>query len=91
MSVGKDTPISISNLNGVKYNTTLPNGKSETQMLFVKDSNGIVITYVTGMTGQTKNFADINSIINSLTFKPNIQSTGSIGVGNGKNITPSLR
>lgn len=91
MSVGKDTPISISNLNGVKYNTTLPNGKSETQMLFVKDSNGIVITYVTGMTGQTKNFADINSIINSLTFKSNIQSTGSIGVGNGKNIAPSLK
>ena len=91
MSVGKDAPVSINNSNGIKYNITLPNGKSETQILFVKGSHGIVITYATGITSQTKNVADINSIINSLTFKPNSQSTSSIGVGNGKNITSSSR
>ena len=91
MSVSKDTPISIGNLNGVKYNIILPNGISETQMLFTKGSNGIIITYIKGITGQSKSFANINSIINSLTFKPNSQITGSSGGGNVKNTTSTLR
>ena len=91
MPASKDTPISISNLTGVKYNITLPNGISETQMLLSKDSNGIIITYATGITGQSKSLPNINSIIKSLTFKPNNQSTGSIEVGDGKNITSTLR
>ena len=43
-------------------------------MLFVKDSNGIVITINSGLTNKLKNTEDIHSIINSLTFKPTGQN-----------------
>ncbi|HEY6536415.1 MAG TPA: hypothetical protein VIY08_11565 [Candidatus Nitrosocosmicus sp.] len=91
MSVGKDTPILLSNLNGVKYNNILPNGILETQILIVKDSHGIVITYVPEITNQTKNITDINSIINSLTIKPNSQSIDSMEKDNSNNTTSRLK
>ncbi len=60
----------------------------QTQMLFIKDSNGIVIGYTSwNNLDHVKNLGDINSIIKSLTFKPNSQGTGSSGGGNVKNIT----
>ncbi len=79
-------PISINNVSGVKYNITLPNGIMQTQMLFIKDSNGIVIGYIPGTIDHVKNFVDINSIIKSLTFKSNSQGTGSSGGDDIKNI-----
>jgi hypothetical protein len=85
--MGNAIHISINNLSGVKYNITLPNGIMQTQMLFIKDSNGIVIGYIPGTIDHVKNLGDINSIIKSLTFKPNSQGTGSSGGGNVKNIT----
>ncbi len=74
LSLNNVTHITISNLKGIKYNTISPNGIIQTQMLFVKDSNGIVITINPGFTNKLKNTEDINSIINSLTFKTNNQN-----------------
>ncbi len=68
MHVSNAIPISISNLTGVKYNVTLPNGPLQTQMLFVKDSKGILIGYIMGIKDHLKYVADINSMINSLKF-----------------------
>ena len=88
LSLNNVTHISISNLKGVKYDTISPNGIIKTQMLFVKDSNGIVITINSGFTNKLKNVQDINSIINSLTFKPtghnitNFKNAGSNDIAN---------
>jgi len=67
--INKSTPITISNLNGIKYNLTLPNGVYQTQILFVKNSNGIVVAYIPGIKDHSKNIGDIHSILGSLTFK----------------------
>ena len=74
LSLNNVTSISINNLKGVKYNRISPNGIIQTQMLFVKDSNGIVITINSGFSNKLKNTEDINSIIKSLAFKPNSQN-----------------
>jgi hypothetical protein len=89
--VSNAIPTSINNLSGVKYNITLHNGIMQTQMLFISGSTGIIIEYISGTRDQVKNFVDINSIINSLTFKSNSQGTGSSGVSNVKNAIPSSK
>lgn len=89
--VSNSIPTSIDNLSGVKYNITLPNGLTQTQMLFVKGSNGIVIAYIPGTKDKSKNLVDINSIINSLNLKSNIQAKSDIGGGNVKSMTASSR
>ena len=97
LSLNNVTSISINNLKGVKYNTISPNGIIQTQMLFVKDSDGIVITINSGFTNKLKNTEDINSIINSLTFKPKSQNINTIKnakyskVSDSKNITTKLK
>ncbi len=60
------TPISVGDLKGYRYNLVSPDGLLLTQMLFVKDSKGLVIAYVLGAEDQEKNQKDINSIIDSL-------------------------
>ena len=77
LNISNAIPISIANLNGVKYNVTSSNGPLQTQMLFVKDSEAIFIGYITGIKDQSKYIADINSIINSLMFEPNSQGSAS--------------
>ena len=72
--INKSTPVTISNLNGIKYNLTLPNGVYQTQVLFVKDSNGIVVAYIPGIKYYSKNIGDITSILGSLTFKTSNQN-----------------
>ncbi len=72
--INKSTPVTISNLNGIKYNLTLPNGAYQTQILFVKDSNGIVVAYIPGIKDHSKNINDINSILGSLTFNSSNQN-----------------
>ncbi len=72
--INKSTPVTISNLNGIKYNLTLPNGAYQTQVLFVKDSNGIVVAYIPGIKDHSKNIGDITSILGSLTFKTSNQN-----------------
>ncbi len=77
--VGNATHITIGNLkgvilNGLKYNIILPNYLSQSQILFIKDTNGFIVGYIAGLTDQTKNIAEINSIINSLTFKSKQQN-----------------
>ncbi len=68
LNVSKPAPITINNSTGVKYNVTSSNGPLQTQMLFVKDSKGILIGYITGPKDQSKYIADINSMIHSLKF-----------------------
>ncbi len=66
-------PFSISNYSGLKYNIALPKGINQTQIAFVKDSKAFVIGYNLGITNQTKDAADIKSIISSITFQTNGQ------------------
>ena len=77
--VGNATRVTIGNLkgvvlNGLKYNIILPNYLSQSQILFIKDTNGFIVGFITGLTDQTKNMTDINSIISSLTFKSKHQN-----------------
>lgn len=77
--MGNATRVTIGNLkgvvlNGLKYNIILPNYLSQSQILFIKDTNGFIVGFITGLTDQTKNMADINSIISSLTFKSKHQN-----------------
>ena len=84
--INKSVPVTISNLNGIKYNLTLPNGAYQTQILFVKDSNGIVVAYIPGIKDHSKNVGDINSILGSLTFKTHNQNN----IVNNTNRTTSI-
>ena len=60
------TPVSLDGLKGYRFNTVSSDGSLVTQMIFVKDSKGFVITYTLGTQDQMKDQNDINSIINSL-------------------------
>ena len=78
-------PFSISNYSGLKYNIALPKGINQTQIAFVKDSKAFVIGYILGITNQTKDAADIKSIISSITFQTKgqgITSQSAVSSGN---------
>jgi hypothetical protein len=68
--LSESIPISIGEVNGYKYNITVPeNSYNQTQILFVKDSKGFVIAFNLGETEQSKNIEDINLIVNSFKIR----------------------
>ncbi|HSF51411.1 MAG TPA: hypothetical protein VLA74_11675 [Nitrososphaeraceae archaeon] len=70
LSLSKSIPVSIGNLNGLKYNLTFPdNSFTQTQIAFVKDSKAFIIFYNLGETEQSKHIDDINLIINSFKIR----------------------
>jgi len=78
-------PFSISNYSGLKYSLALPNGINQTQIAFVKDSKAFIVGYILGKHYQTKDAADIKSIVSSITFQTNGQgltSQSAVSPGN---------
>jgi hypothetical protein len=70
ISFSKSIPVSIGNLNGLKYNITFSeNSLTQTQIVFIKDSKAFVIGYNLGETEQSKNIDDINLMINSFKMR----------------------
>jgi hypothetical protein len=60
-------PILLGNMSGLKYNVSSTSDPySQTQILFVDDSTAYVVGYTVGETGQSKNYMDIDSMIDSL-------------------------
>ncbi|TVP39101.1 hypothetical protein [Candidatus Nitrosocosmicus arcticus] len=67
IKLSNNLPISLGNISGLKYNVSSTiNSYSQTQILFVDDSNAFVVGYTVGETEQSKNIMDINSMIGSL-------------------------
>jgi len=67
IKLSNNLPISLGNMSGLKYNVSSTSDPySQTQILFVDDSNAFVVGYTVGETEQSKNIMDINSMIGSL-------------------------
>lgn len=67
IKLSNNLPISLGNMSGLKYNVSSASDPySQTQILFVDDSNAFVVGYTAGETEQSKNIMDINSMIGSL-------------------------
>ena len=67
IELSNNLPISIGNKSGLKYNVSSTSDPySQTQILFVDDSNAFVVGYTVGKTEQSKNIVDINSMVGSL-------------------------
>jgi len=67
IKLSNNLPISIGNKSGLKYNVSSTSDPySQTQILFVDDSNAFVVGYTVGKTEQSKNIVDINSMVGSL-------------------------
>jgi hypothetical protein len=67
IKLSNNLPISLGNKSGLKYNVTSTSDPySQTQILFVDDSNAFVVGYTVGKTEQSKNIMDINSMVGSL-------------------------
>lgn len=67
IKLSNSLPISLGNMSGLKYNVSSTSDPySQTQILFVDDSNAFVVGYTVGETEQSKNIMDINSMIGSL-------------------------
>jgi hypothetical protein len=67
IKLSNNLPISLGNMSGLKYNVSSTNDPySQTQILFVGDSNAFVVGYTVGETEQSKNIMDINTMIGSL-------------------------
>ncbi|MBA2268567.1 MAG: hypothetical protein H0W19_09560 [Nitrosopumilus sp.] len=67
IKLSNNLPISLGNMSGLKYNVSSTSDPySQTQILFVDDSNAFVVGYTVGETEQSKTIMDINSMIGSL-------------------------
>lgn len=67
IKLSNNLPISLGSMSGLKYNVSSTSDPySQTQILFVDDSNAFVVGYTVGETEQSKNIMDINSMIGSL-------------------------
>ena len=67
IKLSNNLPISFGNMSGLKYNvSSTSDAYSQTQILFVDDSNAFVIGYTVGETAQSKIIMDIDSMIGSL-------------------------
>ena len=67
IKLSNSLPISLGNMSGLKYNVSSTSDPySQTQILFVDDSNAFVVGYTVGETEQSKNIMDIDSMIGSL-------------------------
>jgi hypothetical protein len=67
IKLSNNLPISLGNKSGLKYNVSSTSDPySQTQILFVDDSNAFVVGYTVGKTEQSKNIVDINSMVGSL-------------------------
>ena len=67
ITLSNNLPISIGNMSGLKYNVTSTSDPySQTQILFVNDSNAFVVGYTVGEIEKSQNIMDINSMVDSL-------------------------
>ena len=67
ITLSNNLPISIGNMSGLTYNVTSTSDPySQTQILFVNDSNAFVVGYTAGEIQKSQNIMDINSMIDSL-------------------------
>jgi len=67
VKLSNNLPVSLGNMSGLKYNVSSTSDPySQTQILFVDDSNAFVVGYTVGETEQSKTIMDINSMIGSL-------------------------
>jgi hypothetical protein len=67
IKLSNNLPISLGNMSGLKYNVSSTSDPySQTQILFVNDSNAFVVGYTIGDAEQSKNIVNINSMIDSL-------------------------
>ena len=67
IKLSNNLPILLGNMSGLKYNVSSTSDPySQTQILFVDDSNAFVVGYTVGKTEQSKNIVDINSMVGSL-------------------------
>lgn len=67
IKLSNNLPISLGNTSGLKYNVSSTSDPySQTQILFVDDSNAFVVGYTVGEPEKSKNIMDINSMIGSL-------------------------
>lgn len=71
--MGNAVPVTLGGLSGLKYNITFTDIPDliQTQMFFIKDSKVFLIAHNTGLTEQSKDNADINSMIASLDLDHN--------------------
>ena len=67
ITLSNNIPISIGNMSGLKYNVTSTSDPySQTQILFVNDSNAFAVGYTVGEIEKSQNIMDINSMVDSL-------------------------
>ena len=68
--VSDPMPVTVGEMNGLKYNVTSNTGSgiTQTQMMFVSNSKGYIFASQVGNTDQTKESQDLNSIIATLKF-----------------------
>jgi hypothetical protein len=67
ITLSNNLPISIGNMSGLKYNVTSTSDPySQTQILFVDNSNAFVVGYTVGEIEKSQNIMDIISLADSL-------------------------
>ena len=67
ITLSNNLPISLGNMSGLKYNvTSTSNPYSQTQILFVDNSNAFVIGYTVGEIKKSQNIMEIDSMVDSL-------------------------